>query len=330
MESKLPIVKGWPMSMLPPWDSVQRDQYVLNQCARSLARDTTESRHDFGHLHGRDFEGSLAPRVAEAWRFPVIDSYFPLASGVGGGASNLVTFVYVSPDGIHPTRVEVIGTFATLNRPIPLQRIPGTPYFSLSLLIPVGQVHTYKYLVDGVLCLDPINPQRLNATNGRVWSRFFTQYCSQPISFERWEWVILERLTDHILPFRTKDGENFLRRHYDYQDRKLKDTNFAKVYRLDHSVGVVNFIDKLLAREELHRLVDYRICLELIDRVLRQRRPLVEPREMPKEVYADLYKEMALGGKWSSIRLGLWAVRESKVLSFSIATPHSNRSLLAS
>ena len=39
----------------------------------------------------------------------------------------------------------------------------------------------------------------------------------------------------------------------------------------------MSFIDKMLAREESHQLVDYRKCLRQIDRVLRQRNPCEEP-----------------------------------------------------
>jgi hypothetical protein len=44
---------------------------------------------------------------------------------------------------------------------------------------------------------------------------------------------------------------------------------------------------------EGHRLVDYKICLELIDRVLRLRNPYVDPTRMPATMYADLYDQIA-------------------------------------
>ena len=76
-------------------------------------------------------------------------------------------------------------------------------------------------------------------------------------------------------------------------ERQSKDTQYARAYRLDQPIGVVNFIDKILAREESHRLSDYKICLELIDRVLRQRDPYEEPAQMPVSMYEDLYNQMA-------------------------------------
>jgi hypothetical protein len=63
----------------------------------------------------------------------------------------------------------------------------------------------------------------------------------------------------------------------------------------DQSVGVVNFIDKLLAKEENHHLIDYKICLDLINRLLRQRNPFIEPEKMSKEMYIELYNQMASG-----------------------------------
>jgi hypothetical protein len=56
---------------------------------------------------------------------------------------------------------------------------------------------------------------------------------------------------------------------------------------------VVNFIDKLLAKEENHHLLDYKICLQIIDGILRQRNPFIEPKFMSKQLYIDIYNEMA-------------------------------------
>ena len=55
--------------------------------------------------------------------------------------------------------------------------------------------------------------------NGGEWSRFFTWSRTNPISFEDWETALLQRLTDHILPFRTTEGQRFLDCYYDYLDR---------------------------------------------------------------------------------------------------------------
>src|SRR5262249_19838699 len=96
-----------------------------------------------------------------------------------------------------------------------------------------------------------------------------------------------------ILPFRTDESDNFLNRFYDYLDRQSKESLYNNVYRLDISVGEINYIDNILAREEHHRLIDYKICLRQIDRILRMRNPYTEPAKMSREIYADLYAEMA-------------------------------------
>ena len=71
-------------------------------------------------------------------------------------------------------------------------------------------MHLYKYVVDGQAVVDPINPQRVTQDNGREWSRFFTHLVTEPVSFERWGLAILNRIAQHILPFETNEGRNFL------------------------------------------------------------------------------------------------------------------------
>ena len=273
-----------------PAEIVSRDDtYILNYCTKYLARDNSDPRHNFGQFSATD----LRARISECWRYPLVDSFFDGRDQAASYAKNLVTFVYFDPRVAIPQSVAVIGSFANLYDPIPLRRIAETPYFVLSLAVPKGQVHTYKYLVDGEAVLDPVNPQQATIENGKSWSRFFTQLCTQLVSFERWEADLLERLTDHILPFRTSDGQNFVRRFYDSLDRQSKETRFASAYRLDQSVGVVNYIDKVVAREENHHLGDYKVCLKLVDRVLRQRNPYTEPSQIPKPLYEELYNQMA-------------------------------------
>jgi hypothetical protein len=75
---------------------------------------------------------------------------------------------------------------------------------------------------------------------------------------------------------------------------------------LDESVGAVNFIDKLISREENQYFDDYKICLEQVDNVLRQRNRILEPEFMPKEMFVDLYNQMATGNVpgWNYSRYG--------------------------
>ncbi len=268
----------------------KNDGDVLNSCTKYLAREFLEARSNFGQYPTGDFRGF----ISDCWRFPIIDSYSDGTNFEASYAFNEVTFVYAQPRQALPSQVAVVGTFHTLYDPIPLRRVAATPYFTVSIVIPKNQVHTYKYMVDGQPVLDPINPQQVIKENGRAWSRFFTQLCATPISFDRRELALLQRIVDRILPFHTPEGQNFLQRYYDGLDRAGKETQYAHAYRLDEPAGAGNYIDKLLAKEENHHLVDYRVCLRQIDRVLRQRNPYTEPGQVSDELLNQLYDEMAV------------------------------------
>lgn len=268
------------------------DQYVLNHTTRFLARENTDERHSFGQY----VAGDPRARVCEAWRFPVVDGHYDPSDPGESYNWTTVTFVHAVPrDQTLPGSVAVVGTFAPLYAPIPFRRIADTPYFAVTVLVPKGEVHSYRFLIDGQSVLDPINPQRTKLDNGREWSRFFTQGCTQRLSFERWELDILGRFTDHILPFRTREGQRFLSQYYESLDRQARESQQPGAYRFDESVGVANFIDKVVAREENHHFIDYKICLGLINRLLRQRNPFVEPRQMSMDMYVELYQQMASG-----------------------------------
>ena len=291
------------------------DLYVLNYSTKYLARDNTDARHNYGQYNSSDPRA----RIAEAWRFPIVDSYYDGQSYEASHAMNCITFIFAG-EAPAPDSVALLGTFANLHTPIPLRRVDGSKYWTVSVAVPKGEVHRYKFLVDGRAILDPVNPQRMVTTEGHEWSRFFTQYCTEIISFEDWEAALLQRLTDHILPFRTTEGQRFLDLYYNYLDRQSKDTQYARTYRLDQPVGAVGFIDKIVAREEAHRLVDYKICLELIDRLLRQRNPYQEPGRISTTFYAELYDQMAAAAPSRAGTTRATAIRASSCNS-SGATP---------
>jgi hypothetical protein len=269
------------VQLLPP-----DDQYVLNHCTRHLAR------ADFDQIPTEE----LSTRISEAWRFPIIDSYRPdsTESGAAPGA-NRVTFIYAVRGLPEPQQVAVIGTFAPLYAPLPLRRAQflgtDTRYWATTVVVPHNQVHTYTFLVDDTLQCDPINPQRVLLDNNESWSRFFTHYCTHPLTLTRLEAALLQRITDHILPFRTSDGQRFLDRHAQALVTSGSPP-VAGLYRLDEPVGVVNFIDNILAREEHHNRADYKICLGLIDQLLRQRHAGREPCDLDGAVFTGLYSEM--------------------------------------
>lgn len=269
--------------------------YVLGHCSKYLARDNTDFRHNLNNCYQAD-----DPRgnICEAWRFPIIDSYLGLEGDNQRYTFNRVTFVYELPDGASSsTSVGLVASCANLFEAIPLKAVTfhnePTKYFAVTLIVPKREVHRYKFIVDGNPLIDPINPQRIILDNGQTWSRFFTDMCTDLLSFEEWEMQLLSRICTHILPFRTNEGTRFLVEHYDQIDQRRERSEYPHGYRLDESVGEVNFIDKLLAREELHHLVDYKICLTQMYNVLRQRNPYIDPWEAPTELFADLYNDMA-------------------------------------
>ena len=301
-----PIAAG---SLNVPELASRDDLYVLNHCTKYLARDPQPPRHDFLNTDG----GHARATYADCWRFPVVDA------SATGPDWNDVTFVYRVPDGGPvPQRVAVVSTIDRLHEPLVLRHLGDTPFFAASVVTPRMRRYRYRVLVDGRAELDSINPQTETLVTGEVWSSFFTWSYNQPITFERWEFVILDRLTRHILPFNTEAAENYLRRH-------AADPTAEHLYRLDTSVGVANFIDKIVAREERHRLYAYRTCLELIDRVLRRRYQGRDPEFIEEGAYVRVYNEMAGNpgalfadgwdrGRYDSPSHFLWLLRRHAIL----------------
>jgi hypothetical protein len=195
------------------------------------------------------------------------------------------------------SNVAVLGTFDSLHTPTPLHAVPfaGEPtgLFAVTLRIPKGQVHNYKFMVDGKWVLDPVNPQQSLQDNGVAWSRFFTDACQVPLVLTRRERELLGRLVGHLLPFRLPENSRFIRGVYDALDRTTRTQEFPLAYRLDAEVGVVNYIDKVLARVEQHRSADYRTCLAIIGGLLRARSGGLDPLMLAADVFDDLYNEMS-------------------------------------
>lgn len=262
-----------------PIEFVSRDPvYVLNHCTKYLARDNADPRHSYmGTLDGQD-----RGRHSDSWRFPIVDA------SPDGPDFNEVTFVVMAErDRPAPTSVQVISTCHQLYDPIPLLRVQSSTFWARTLRISSASRFRYKVVVDGVGGLDQINPQTERLPTGDLWSSFFTFGYAQPVSFERWELALLDRLTRHILPFTSRDARNFIERH-------ANGSQFAgNLYRLDVSLGVANFIDNVLAREERHRLPAYKTCLEMIDLVLRRRYPDRDPEFLAEDAFVTLYNQLA-------------------------------------
>src|SRR5205807_4145267 len=81
--------------------------------------------------------------------------------------------------------------------------------------------------------------------------------------------------------------------YYFTADRQARESIFHQAFRLEQPIGAVNFIDKLVAGAERHRLIDYKLCLTQIDAILRRRFPTLTPAEVSKAAYQALYQEMA-------------------------------------
>jgi hypothetical protein len=90
--------------------------YILNHCAKYLARDNSDARHNYGQYAADDPRA----RISEAWRFPVVDSYFDGKDHIASYAFNIVTFIYVNRDGNLGSEISVLGTFSNLYAPISL------------------------------------------------------------------------------------------------------------------------------------------------------------------------------------------------------------------
>ena len=281
------------------------DIVVLNFCAKLLGRTNVDGRNNFGQFD----EGDARGNIAEAYRFPIVDTAYA-SDGTPSASDNKITFVFEQHID-DATPVSVVGTFDDLYRTTPLRRVMfrGKPmrFLCASVTAAKGVGYVYKFVVNGATICDPINPQRVVLDNGAQWSRFFTHQCTDNMALQQWEFALLQRITDQILPFRTPDAENFLKRFYTYLDDASKSSQYALVYRLDQPIGVVNYIDNVLAREEAHRLTDYRICLLQMKQILRARFPGADILTLPEQSYLDLYNDMSSGKPidgWDYLKYG--------------------------
>lgn len=271
----------------------KHEQYLLNHCTKYLARDSATPRHNYFGL----WDGQRRASISESWRFPIVDAHD--STEPDAYEWNDVTFIHASEPGKPVPIVQLLGTCHRLDEPLALQRIANTPYSTLTLRVPKGRCFRYVFIVDGKVALDDINPQEEWLLTGERWSRFFTWAFNQPLVFERWEYTLVDRLTREILPFRTLDAQNFL-------DRGANDGNSGHLYRLNVTVGVPNYIDKLLAREERHQLYAYRTCLELIRAVLQRRFPGEDPEFLDRSAYATLYGDLAANGVGNTLFADGW------------------------
>jgi hypothetical protein len=267
----------------------QNDDQILNYCTKYLSRGA------------KLFNDSISPdsfnlsTVSEDWRFPIV-----LSTTDDNGLTakmNEVLFVWFSKPGEVLNSIEVVGSFAPLYQSLALSPIlyegQNIGFYSCAIKVPIGKSYYYRFRLNGKDVLDPINQQRKIFANGKEWSFFFTDYYNSCEEFEEWEINILRRLADQIVPFRTEEAQNFINRFYLSLARP--DRLAMPIYKLDESVGEVNYVTNILAREERHHLSDYKICINLIDQLLRKRNPSVDSWLVSEELINDLYSEMASG-----------------------------------
>lgn len=269
---------------------IQNDEQILNYCAKYLARGA------------KLFNDAVAPdsfnlaTVSENWRFPLVLSQTDEKGETG--KLNKVIFIWHTKPGENISSIAVVGSFAPLYQSFPLTPViyedNNTGFYSCTVDVPVSKSYYYKFIINGNDALDRINPQRKKFTNGREWSFFFTDYYNSSEEFEEWEISLLYRLANQVVPFRTEEAQNFINRFYltlAKRDEKLA----MPIYKLDDSVGEVNYITNVLAKEERHHLQDYKVCLALIDKLLRIRNPFTDSWMVSEEIIIDLYNEMASG-----------------------------------
>ena len=259
----------------------KNSDYILNHCTKYLARDNIDNRNSFFNQENQGIRSS----ISEPWRFPIVDACDDDTQDAS--EFNHVSFVFRGNLDKSLPQVALLSDCALLYYPIPLKPVEDSIFLTLTLRVPKGRRFRYRFVVDGATYLDPINPQIVTMPTGEIWSSFYTWAYNEPINFERWQMALLERLSRTLLPFNGREARNFL-------DRAVNAGNVQHLFRLSVPVGVANYIDNIVAREERHQLQAYQTCLTLIDRVLRQRNPGIEPRDLEDGAYEALFRDMKI------------------------------------
>jgi Gluconate 2-dehydrogenase subunit 3 len=267
----------------------RNDEQILNYCTKHLARGVKLFSED---VSSDSFNLST---ISENWRFPIVEP--ALDDNGGTGTVNRVTLVWMAKSSDTINSVRAIGSFVPWYESIELTPVKfedgNTNFYACQLMLPVGKSYYYKFIINGIKFTDPINPQIKILSNGKQWSFFFTDFYNASEEFEAWEISLLYRLANQIVPFRTKEAQNFINRFYLSLTKPEK--HVMPIYKLDDSVGEVNFITNILVKEERHHLSDYKICLSIIDQLLRKRNPTVDSWTVSEELINELYDEMATG-----------------------------------
>ena len=217
---------------------------------------------------------------------PIIDSYPKDSKNF-----NQVTFIYLNKDSDHG-EIKLTGDFDSLFKkhqlhPVFFNSTP-TRFSAITLKLPVKRLFRYQFFVNNIFVTDPLNALFKNLDNKVTWSIFFTDNYKTAIIFEQWEIEILKRLVSYILPFKTDEFKQFVNTH----SKQFNNKTMSLVSQINYDIGTVNFIDKLIARNERHHIDDYKICIKEIKRVLLSLNPFQEPCDMDEYFYEKIYQIM--------------------------------------
>ena len=79
-----------------------------------------------------------------------------------------MTFVHRAPDSELDISVKLLTPCLGLFAPTPLKLVDDSLYLALTLRVPKGQRHRYRFILDGQAKLDAINPQTMVTPQGEV------------------------------------------------------------------------------------------------------------------------------------------------------------------
>jgi hypothetical protein len=132
-----------------PADVIEKeDDYILNHCAKYLARDNTDERHSFFGLDA----GQDRARISDAWRFPVIDA--DDSNAPDASEWNHVTFVYRARETEPRPSVKLLTPLSRVVYSNSSQACRRRLYLAITLRVSKGQRHRYRFIADGEPMLD--------------------------------------------------------------------------------------------------------------------------------------------------------------------------------
>ncbi len=225
--------------------------------------------------------------------FPIVDTFLDTEKN---SFFNQVTFVYYSEqtnNAQDKIAIFLIGNFDSLHTKRKLHQIifnnELTRFYAITLKLPVKKRYHYQFLIDDSHIIDPLNTLTKQLDNNVIWSEFFTESIKSNIILEEWEAQILRRLISYILPFKTNEFKTFVKNH----QGQFSELTKSLISQISYDIGCVNFIDKLISRDELHHIINYKLCLKEIKRILFALNTFQEPKEMDEYFYQRIYQIMS-------------------------------------